>query len=591
MSEFGRKIYQVTPDVFQQSWAMNPLGTEGSWVCFALGLVCIVFLFVRYFREQRNTVIPVGVSFLATLFFSLHYNFLPDDAFAHLRIVRNLISGEGYVWNPGMKVEGTATPFWHVLLSFGAVLPLGWVAWSRVLSALCLLFFLFSLRSFSFRYKFADGKNINLLMALACLNPVVILYCLAGMETLFYCGLCFWFLHFLVRNNWYVVLLLGLLLFWTRFDGLVVVCGAFFGYQGFCIIQSRRPDLGRDLFTKWIFPFLILVLITQFARYLYFGEAIPHVVKMKIGNISKLLTGLNYLTGFFLVNGIGIVAILICVVLQIKAGKTIKGFTLPSCLLFFSAISILASVILGGGDWMPGYRYLVYPAIAVHVFLIGCFGSKTLLRSEKYWVGFVLVAGFLQLFSLYYSPWEPIKSIYGFYRNRTPLEYVISLRNSAKGLYTLGNVTNAVTVDEDVLYTRWIGYVPFFADRSTLDELTYFTRWARDNTGSFLMTTKPGHLIEAVHMIPALKPDVITNVSTGNMARHLEVIEMGIDDLKDIEFKLRKKIPADVRRYILNHYDITIGAYPLSNGKYRGVVFLTEKEHKPPADVQILKLN
>jgi len=53
-------------------------------------------------------------------YFSLH-----DDAMISMRYARNLVSGEGLVWNPGgERVEGYTNPLWVLFLALVHLAPL-----------------------------------------------------------------------------------------------------------------------------------------------------------------------------------------------------------------------------------------------------------------------------------------------------------------------------------------------------------------------------------------------------------------------------------------------------------------------------------
>ncbi|MGH9012336.1 MAG: hypothetical protein ACRDZ1_00090 [Acidimicrobiia bacterium] len=63
---------------------------------------------------------------------------LSDDGFIHLRVVRELVSGNGPVFNAGERVEASTSPLWVFLLAVGDVLTPVRLEWLAVLSGIAL---------------------------------------------------------------------------------------------------------------------------------------------------------------------------------------------------------------------------------------------------------------------------------------------------------------------------------------------------------------------------------------------------------------------------------------------------------------------
>ncbi len=61
------------------------------------------------------------------------YNFISDDSFITLRYARNLVQGEGLVFNPGERVEGFTNMLWTLLLSLCGVIGIDLLAAARIL--------------------------------------------------------------------------------------------------------------------------------------------------------------------------------------------------------------------------------------------------------------------------------------------------------------------------------------------------------------------------------------------------------------------------------------------------------------------------
>jgi arabinofuranosyltransferase len=86
------------------------------------------------------TVALVAVPFLILAIGAWRYRWMSDDGFINLRIVRQLLDGNGPVFNAGERVEASTSPLWLYLLSLeDLLLPLR-LEWIAVLSGMALTF-------------------------------------------------------------------------------------------------------------------------------------------------------------------------------------------------------------------------------------------------------------------------------------------------------------------------------------------------------------------------------------------------------------------------------------------------------------------
>jgi arabinofuranosyltransferase len=67
-----------------------------------------------------------------------NWRWLSDDGFIHLRVVRQLVSGNGPVFNAGERVEASTSPLWVFLLAVGDVLTPVRLEWMAVLGGIAL---------------------------------------------------------------------------------------------------------------------------------------------------------------------------------------------------------------------------------------------------------------------------------------------------------------------------------------------------------------------------------------------------------------------------------------------------------------------
>ncbi|MCC7012136.1 MAG: hypothetical protein IT454_06225 [Planctomycetes bacterium] len=88
-------------------------------------------------RFPRPTAIE-WAALAASLFFTLQYSWLLDDAFIYFRYVDNLVYlGRGLVFNEGEYVEGYSSPLWCVLLVPLRALGLDWWLIVRAIGLVC----------------------------------------------------------------------------------------------------------------------------------------------------------------------------------------------------------------------------------------------------------------------------------------------------------------------------------------------------------------------------------------------------------------------------------------------------------------------
>ncbi len=198
-----------------------------------------------------------------------------DDAYITFRYSRNILAGNGFVYNQGEHVLGTTTPFYTILLSAIALIsggtqaPYPWIALciNAIADAItCILLFLICKRS---GYTIA-GIALSLVWAIA---PYSVTFAIGGLETsVFVLLLVSALFCFLIKQYNLVALFAGFSLL-TRpdaliFIGLVVLSRLFFDRSTtFNKLQSAIKEMTF---------FLVPVLLWVTFAYIYFGSPIPH---------------------------------------------------------------------------------------------------------------------------------------------------------------------------------------------------------------------------------------------------------------------------------------------------------------------------
>ncbi len=332
-----------------------------------------------------------------------------DDAYIVYRYARNLARGEGFVFNPGERVEGVTCFLWTLLLApFGALgLPLPRVG--PILTALAGLGALLMLPRLSARLGGRDRPDRGDAGAAVLLaaHPAFAYWCVGGLETLPYTLLVMLALHDQLSEQargggrrsavW-----LGLAAL-MRPEAPLLAAGLAAGRA--CDGPGRSPrERLRDQALWWgvlasfLAPFLVF-------RRLYFGDWLPNTyyAKTGFGLMQNLHDGRVYTLAFLssLAPGFGREGLAtICVGVGLLLA--LLAFALPlqrarSAALVVGALAL--AVLLEGGDWMVLHRFWVpaLPAIVALLVEAGRAASKALPGSRRALVlgGVILGASFL----------------------------------------------------------------------------------------------------------------------------------------------------------------------------------------------------
>jgi hypothetical protein len=201
------------------------------------------------------------------LFLSAFTSYTSDDAFITYRYAENLASGEGFVYNPGERVQGTSSPLYTLLLSAVAVacgpsiLPVASRLISLTADVISLIVLWNLLSSFSGLARF-------LVCVLFALYPKVVLIGISGMEASLTVMMMLVALYFYRKGNVYSAFLMFSLLFLCRVDSVVwiLVCVLW------AIWRARKFPLSAAVMAATIY--LPWVLFSHF----YFASWVPHSI-------------------------------------------------------------------------------------------------------------------------------------------------------------------------------------------------------------------------------------------------------------------------------------------------------------------------
>lgn len=321
---------------------------------------------------SRHAIAVVVLVACAFLFASLatRYDVVQDDAYISLVYAKNLVDGQGLVFNPGEYVEGYTNFLWVMLMAVPHALDLDAVTASRVLGGACGI----GLLLMCWRAAAAVStrpRDVTLLAAPALLaaNGAVAFWSFSGMETaLFALLVTAGATRYLrdLRIDSSVGVLFGLAAL-TRPEGWL-----FFGltkiHQLICMLLAGRSL--RDVIGQWRGPtwFAALVLPHLVFRWLYYGYPLPNTFYAKTGaSLAYLQHGLRYTQKFLVDYGLwGLVLVGTLALLARKRSRTrvaylallvgtymlyvtvVGGDTLSENRLYIPIVGLLAALMTEG---------------------------------------------------------------------------------------------------------------------------------------------------------------------------------------------------------------------------------------------------
>lgn len=232
---------------------------------------------------RLDIALIVGVILLAIIVRALPGPRTIDDAFITFRYSRNIVEGQGFVYNPGSHVLGTTTPLFTVLMAAisGIVRGQDFPWYAITVSALAdagiaALLFLLARHLTGNRWM---GALLGVLWAVA---PRSVTFAVGGMETsvnILWMVAAFWV--YIVRGHsaWVGVLAaLGIL---TRIDAVIWI-GPLFAFQ---LVESLRAERGKPLIRRlpwrtWL-AFGVTLLPWLIFSMAYFGSPFPRSLSAK----------------------------------------------------------------------------------------------------------------------------------------------------------------------------------------------------------------------------------------------------------------------------------------------------------------------
>jgi len=238
--------------------------------------------FLALDSQLANTLIP-----LAIIIFTLMARIMPgprtiDDAFITYRYARNIVAGEGFVYNPGERVQGTTTPFYALSLASLALIRGGtqanfpMIAMTLNAVADAVTVWLLWKLGIKLGYKFA-GAVTALLWAIA---PDSVTFAIGGLETSLYVMLLTATVSAHVHEKRKLTALLAALSLLTRPDALLLLGPLAIDRILLTVSRGRKVESTKISLAEMLAVGLPTIAWFSFAT-LYFGSPIPHSVMAK----------------------------------------------------------------------------------------------------------------------------------------------------------------------------------------------------------------------------------------------------------------------------------------------------------------------
>ncbi len=309
--------------------------------------------------RHRTRLLILSLATLAVFAAGLSaFHYIPDDTFITLRYARNVLRGEGFVFNPGERVEGYTNFLWLLIVVVAGKLGFPLIASARTLS---LVFSLGTLVLAAFaarrglepageRPGWRDAAAVLLPSAMLAASPPFLVWSYSGSEIpLFMFLLLAGFMLLRSGERPGAALVVFALL------GLVRPEGMLFFAIAFLLLVARSPRrktvaaLGLGVAAVFYAPYFAW-------KWSYFHALLPNTFYAKTGPSGLMIeNGARYVAGFALRYGYLFAA---GAFLLRAAGSDLESLSLP--LLFTGVAGI--EVLLLGGDWMP-YHQLLLPVL------------------------------------------------------------------------------------------------------------------------------------------------------------------------------------------------------------------------------------
>jgi len=342
--------------------AIAPDRAERRWRVGALRVLLLVEICcAAYF------IVPRG----ATLWKA---RWVQDDAYVSFRYARNLVRGDGLVYNVGERVEGYSNFLWTMLsavpLAVGAEDPLPAMHVLSIWLWFCSYGLLIALGVRLFR----EGQWVAPLAALPLAHHWSYnMWFVSGMETPLVCFLTLALICIFAEDperrpaNLFWASLAGVALILARLDGVVTLAGVTLAGVALYWRPLLRERKWRRYLGLPLLPVLLILVPYNLWRIFYFGDFFPNTYYAKVAYLTYYSRGWEYLRTYLEVYPLARFLPLAVAGAVVAPPGAVRRFLwaalLGSACVFFYVVRL-------GGDFME-WRFvapvtgLLYPAIVI----------------------------------------------------------------------------------------------------------------------------------------------------------------------------------------------------------------------------------
>ncbi len=286
--------------------------------------------------------------------------YIPDDTYITLRYARNLVRGDGLVFNRGERVEGYTNFLWLVVVATAGKLGFPFVVSARFLSLLFSAGILIMSGLCGLQMA-GNGMQRGWPRALAATGAPLLLaasspfatWSGAGTEMPFFTFILLTGFYFLLRRSRReAVLTVFAIAALVRPEGIAYYIAAA------AVLAVYEPGLKKTILMAVGIPVLLYVPYLAW-KWSYFHSLLPNTFYAKTGPALKIIrNGASYLAYFAAWYGYLLPAGLVLAGRRILAeGKVVGGR--KTILLFLFIIVNWSETVIKGGDWMINFRMLL----------------------------------------------------------------------------------------------------------------------------------------------------------------------------------------------------------------------------------------
>ncbi len=446
----------------------------------------------------QRPLIPFSLASVPFALLVLKFDFLCDDAFISFRYSRNLASGLGLRYNPGVEppVEGYSEFLWVLWMAIMESSGIDVTIASRVTSVVCAVALLFFLTWFlQKRLALTTPRTAACALFFATLPPVAV-WSTGGLATLPFGLVVFATFERLLgtpeRPRAVQAGLLALFALLLRADG-IVWASLILGLGAATALAGRDRKLLRATLTASALVLAGAVLYLAW-RYRYYGDLLPMTARAKVAlSPATLERGANYVLSFLLTFPSVALVLLVAPLLMRRDHRRLG---MSSWLV---AMGTLFYAILVGGDFMCMGRFLV-PALPFVSVALGTslsrVGEGRSSAGAFACVALLLLLSLLPAFNLHAVP-EVLRRPFHFRWSNdtfvTEYEQWRLMKVLTERWFLLGKALEMHSAPGDSLVSRAIGAVGYYSGLFVYDQHGLVTREVALRKGPFQAPRSPGH--------------------------------------------------------------------------------------------------